>query len=177
MVDKFEPPSPGAWEIEATHTQRPITYYLGTLFPEHMMRGFKAATASCGALLDHFEVVLINQFLYLAPRPVGAPKSAKGPPPKLIFKLLTRLHPEIRRRLRRTREVFERKLWREDVACWDAEVKPRVVARNAELAAIDPSKLDTEPWCSTCSTSRSASPTPCSSTTRSTCARCCRLAI
>jgi phosphohistidine swiveling domain-containing protein len=143
-VEKFEPPSPGAWELESTHTQRPITHYLGAMFTEHMMRGFKFATANYGALLDHFEMALINQFVYMAPRAVGAPKSAKGPPPKLIFKLLTKLHPEIRKRLKRTREVFEGKLWREDVARWDAEIKPRIIKRNAELAAVEPTKLDTD---------------------------------
>ena len=143
MVDKaFTPPSPGAWEIESTHTQRPMTRYLAAVLPEQMMRGFKEATARNGALLDHFEIALINGFLYMAPRPVGAPKSAKGPPPKLIFKLLTKLHPEIRRRLGRAREVFEGKLWREDVARWDNEIKPAIVKRNAELAAVDPAKLD-----------------------------------
>lgn len=138
----FTPPSPGAWEIEATHTQRPLTYFLGAIYPVQMMRGFKEGTARYGLLLSHFEAALINQFLYLAPRPVGAPPSASKPPPKLIFKLLTKLHPEIRRRIKRMREVFETKAWREDVARWDTEVKPPIVKRNAELAAVTPSALD-----------------------------------
>lgn len=138
----FVPPAPGAWEIEATHLQRPISRWLGELFGPHMMRGFKEGSARYGALLDHLEVATINGFIYTCPRPVGAPKSAKGPPPKLVFKLLTKLHPEIRRRIKRSREVFEGKLWREDVVRWDTQVKPAIVKRNAELRAIDPSKLD-----------------------------------
>jgi pyruvate,water dikinase len=138
----FEPPSPGAWELEATHLQRPVTRWLADIFATNMVAGFKEGTARYGALLDHLEVAVINGFIYLAPRPVGAPKKAKGPPPKLIFKLLTKLHPEIRRRIKRSREVFEGKLWREDVVRWDTEWKPAAMKRNAELAAIDPSKLD-----------------------------------
>ena len=142
-VEKFVPPAPGAWEIEATHMQRPLSRWLAELFPTHMMRGFKEATARYGVLLSHLDVALIGGFVYMCPRPVGAPAKAKGPPPKLIFKLLTKLHPEIRRRIKRSREVFEGKLWRADVERWDKEIKPAIMKRNAELAAVDPSKLDT----------------------------------
>src|SRR4051812_23013772 len=138
----FEPPSPGAWELEATHMQRPASRWLAPLFKTNMMAGFKDGSARYGALLDHLEVAVINGFIYMCPRPVGAPKKAKGPPPKFIFKLLTKLHPEIRRRIKRTGEVWEGKLWREDVTRWDGEWKPAIVKRNGELAAIEPSKLD-----------------------------------
>lgn len=141
-VEKFVPPSPGAWEIEATHMQRPISRWLNEFFGAQMMRGFKEATARYGALLSHLDVATIGGFIYMCPRPVGAPKGAKGPPPKLVFKLLAKLHPEIRRRIKRSREVFEGKLWREDVERWDREIKPRIVKRNAELAAVEPTKLD-----------------------------------
>lgn len=140
----FVPPAPGAWEIEATHMQRPISRWLAELFPANMMRGFKEATARYGVLLSHLEVAVIGGFIYMCPRPVGAPPKAKGPPPKLIFKLLTKLHPEIRRRLKRSKEVYEGKLWREDVERWDREIKPAIIKRNGELRAVDPSKLDTK---------------------------------
>lgn len=140
----FHPPGPGAWELETAHMQRPLTRWMQQMFAANMMRGFKDSTARYGALLSHLEVAIINGFVYLCPRPVGAPASAKGPPPKLIFKLLTRLHPEIRRRIKRAGEVFATKAWRDDVARWDSEWKPAILARNAELFAVDPTKLDTE---------------------------------
>jgi pyruvate,water dikinase len=143
MVEKFEPPGPGAWELESTHMQHPATRWTAQVFPEFMMKGFKHATANYGALLDHLEVTVINGFIYMCPRPVGAPKTAKGPPPKLIFKLLTKLHPELRKRIKRSRVVFEQKLWREDVAQWDREWKPAILERNAELAVVQPAKLET----------------------------------
>ena len=102
-----------------------------------MMRGFKAGTSYYGALLDYLEVVVINRFLYMTPRPVGAPKGAKGPPPKAIFKLLTWLHPEIRRRVRRSAEVFRKKIWREDLRLWDDEVRPTLAAEAGALLADD----------------------------------------
>jgi pyruvate,water dikinase len=108
----FKPPAPGAWELEQTHLQRPLSHWVRELFTQNMMRGFKETTAKYGFLLDYLEPAVINGFGYMCPRPVGAPKGAKGPPPKLIFKLLTKLHPEVRRRLRRAGEVWHKKVWR-----------------------------------------------------------------
>jgi pyruvate,water dikinase len=102
-----------------------------------MMRGFKAGTSYYGALLDYLDVAVINRFIYMTPRPVGAPKGSKGPPPKAIFKLLTRLHPEIRRRVRRSGEVFQQKIWREDLRLWDNEVRPTLAAEAKALLADD----------------------------------------
>src|SRR5687768_13224228 len=99
--DRFEPPSPGAWERESTHMQHPLSRFLSAFFPQAFIRGFKESSAYYGLLLDYLEVAVINGFMYSAPRPVGAPKDAKGPPPKPIFKLLTWFHPEIRRRIAR----------------------------------------------------------------------------
>ena len=88
-------------------------------------------------LLDYIEFAVVNGFVYICPRGVGAPKGAKGPPPKLIFKVLTKLHPEVRRRIRTVAEVFATKRWREDVAQWDSEWKPAITRENNELQAVD----------------------------------------
>jgi pyruvate,water dikinase len=112
------------------------------VFAPNMMRGFKDFTPRYGLLIDHLEFTTINSFAYVCPRPVGAPKGAKGPPPKLIFKILTKLHPAIRRRIRRAAEVWAGKTWREDVKLWRDEWKPRIVAENRALTVVDPSKLD-----------------------------------
>src|SRR5258706_275432 len=104
---KFEPPRPGSSEIDLTHFPRPMSLVQQGLFLGHFARGFAEGTKMYGLLLDHLEGAAIHGFLYSAPRPVGAPLDAKGPPPKFIFKLLTMLHPEVRRRIRRSKEVIE----------------------------------------------------------------------
>jgi rifampicin phosphotransferase len=116
---------------------KPPSVFIADVMPPAMMRGFKAGTSHYGALLDYLEVAIVNRFLYMTPRPVGAPKGAKGPPPKPIFKLLTRLHPEIRRRVRRSEAVFQQKIWRDDVRLWDVEVKPTLAAEAKLLLAED----------------------------------------
>jgi phosphohistidine swiveling domain-containing protein len=133
----FLPPSPGAWEIERTHFTRPISRFAAAVFPANMKRGFSEATRAYGALLDHIELAAVNGIIYSAARAVGAPKDAKAPPPKPIFWLLQRLHPEIRRRIKRADEVFARRYWREELQWWDNEIKPMIAAEAKALLDED----------------------------------------
>jgi pyruvate,water dikinase len=109
--------------------------------PGPMMAGFREGTRRYGVLLDYLDIAVINRFLYVAPRAVGAPKSAQGHPPRLIFALLRRFHPEIRRRVKRADEVFRTKFWRQDLEWWDREVKPGMQAQAHALLAEDLSAL------------------------------------
>src|SRR5688572_4365460 len=106
MTDTFTPPSPGAWELEQTHLTKPPSVLIAELIPAPMMRGFSEGTRHYGLLLDHLEVAIVNRFLYIAPRPVGAPKSARETPPRLVFEILRRVHPAIRRRIKRAESVL-----------------------------------------------------------------------
>ena len=133
----FTPPSPGAWELEQTHLTRPPSVFIAATMPPAMMAGFREGTRVYGVLLDYLEVAVINRFLYMAPRAVGAPKSAKGPPPRLVFEILRRVHPEIRRRVARAADVFRDRYWREDVIRWDREVKPAMLGQARALLAED----------------------------------------
>jgi rifampicin phosphotransferase len=137
QLDSFTPPGPGVWERESVHTMRPVSRSQEAVFPEAATAGFAWSMKRYGLLLDYMEFKVVNRFVYIAIRPVGAPKSAKGPPPKLIFKLLTKFHPEIRRRIRRIEEVWKTKAWREDVAIWDSEWKPQILRENRELQSVD----------------------------------------
>ena len=136
-IGEFNPPGPGVWELDSTHLNRPLSRAAASFFPEAATAGFKETTRRYGLMLDHLEFGIANRFVYNCARGVGAPKDAKAPPPKFIFKLLTKLHPELRRRARRIAEVFETKFWREDVARWDAEVKPAITRENTALQRVD----------------------------------------
>jgi pyruvate,water dikinase len=111
---KFAPPSPGSWQLDATHCVRPRSRWLSELFEERYTPGFREGFARYGALLDTIEYASINGFPYLAVRPLGAPKDAKGTPPKFLFSLLLRLVPALRRRRARAAEVLSEKTWRKD---------------------------------------------------------------
>jgi phosphohistidine swiveling domain-containing protein len=111
--------------------------FVADVFPDAMMAGFKAGTHKYCVLLDHLEVAVINRFFYFAPRPVGAPKSAKGAPPRLLFEIMRRVHPEIRRRVAGAESVFRDRVWRQDVDMWDRELRPRMAEEARALLAED----------------------------------------
>ena len=137
----FTPPSAGAWELEQTHLTKPPSVFMADVQPHPMMAGFREGTRRYGVLLDYLDIAVINRFLYVAPRAVGAPKSARRHPPRPIFALLRRIHPEIRRRVKRADEVFRTKFWRQDLEWWDGDVKPGLRARANVLLAEDLSAL------------------------------------
>jgi phosphohistidine swiveling domain-containing protein len=130
---EFKAPGPGSWELEQTHFAKPATRYASTLVSEPLARGFGEGTKRYGLLLDTLRMRFVNDFGYVKFAPVGAPDNASGPPPRPIFMLLTRLHPEIRRRIKTAPDVFTKKLWREDMRRWDEEIKPDSIARNRKL--------------------------------------------
>jgi pyruvate,water dikinase len=51
---------------------------------------------------------------------------------------------ELPQRFRRAEEVFERKLWREQLREWDETAKPAAIAKHRELQAVDPDALSNE---------------------------------
>ena len=120
----FVKPRPGAWKLDASHCEQPLPRFMDGVFEAGFSRGFRAAFAAYGALVDDNEAALVNGFVYTCIRPFGAPAEPKGPPPRFVFKLLMWLHPEVRRRLRRSERVFVDKLWREEVRRYREEWAP-----------------------------------------------------
>src|SRR5688500_5115189 len=112
---------------------RPLSGFMADAFPRAMRRGFEEGSRFYGLLLDYIEMAVVHRFVYACYRPVAAPKGAKGPPPRLLFKLLQKLHPELRRRNARAIATFRDRLWREDMRRWDEEVKPANVREGRGL--------------------------------------------
>ncbi len=138
---EFEVPGPGSWTLEVLHYNRPVSRYAGQHFFDALMEGMRQSNEHYGTPLEKLEFQLINRFIYLQPRPVGAPPGATDLPPKWLFTLMQYLHPAIRKRRKRARWAVAEKIWRNDVALWDNEVKPAVLARAAELRAVDVAAL------------------------------------
>ena len=137
----FEAPDAGSWEQDGTHFPRPVTLFLQEAFREGFIRGFKMGTACYGLLLDHIEPGFVNGFFYNKMVIVGAPENAKGPPPKLVFKLMCMLHPETRRRLKTAATVLQEKPWRAHMQNWDTVLKPQSTQNHLRLQSRDLASL------------------------------------
>ena len=118
---RFEAPRPGTWEIDAVHFPRPVTRYWAEMHPEPFKRGSAEFARYYGMVLGGLEYAYIHGFAYKTVNP--APEE------------------QIPERFARAAEVWERKLWREQLREWDETFKPRSIATHRELQAIDPDEL------------------------------------
>jgi rifampicin phosphotransferase len=98
-----------------------VTRYWAEMHPEPFKRGFSELTRFYGMLIEGMEYRYVNGFAYSAMRPVA--------------------EEEIPERLARAGEVFERKLWREQLRDWDESFKPASIAAHRELQSVDPDAL------------------------------------
>ena len=113
----FEPPGPGSWNLDPVHFPRPVTRYWAEMHPEPFRRGTHEFMAYYGMLLESLETQYVNGFAYNKMNP--APDH------------------EIPERFARAEEVWEKKLWRDQLRDWDETFKPAAIKTHRELQSID----------------------------------------
>lgn len=141
MAILFEPPGPGTWELDRTHFPRPAAPTTQAIFKLYFSAGMARATARYGLVLDRLAYAPVNGWFYNQVRVVGAPPGAPVPP-KLVLQILTRLHPEYRRRAKAARRTFTEHLWREDIERWHREEKPARQQAHLRLLRVPLAQLD-----------------------------------
>src|SRR5262245_44592494 len=120
----FDPPGPGSWDLDPVHFPRPVTAYWAEMHPQPFGQGYGDMTAFYGAPFQTRLTTYVNGFCYGQMQPI---------PPE-----------EFPGRVQRAAEVFEGKLWREQVKEWDQVRKPATVKLQREIQAIDPDQLTDE---------------------------------
>lgn len=141
MSVAFSPPGPGTWELDSTHFPRPAAPMTQQIFSRHFPAGMAQATARYGLVLDRLAYGAAGGWLFSQVRPVGAAPGA-APPPKLVLQLVTRIHPEYRRRARIARDLFARRPWREDIERWHRVQKPGRIHAHLRLLRAPLAELD-----------------------------------
>ena len=121
---RFDPPGPGHWVLDPVHFPRPVTRYWAEIHPEAIKRGTNDFARYYGMLIDGMEMAYVNGFAYNTMRPTA--------------------EDGIPQRFQRAEEVFQKKLWREQLRDWDETCKPSSIAAHRELQAIDPDALSDE---------------------------------
>ena len=117
----FEPPGPGSWNLDPVHFPRPVTRYWTEMHPEPFRRGTREFMAFYGTVIESLEMQYVNGFAYTTMRP--APED------------------DIPRRFARAEQVWERKVWREQLREWDDTAKPAAVRTHRELQSVDADAL------------------------------------
>ena len=95
-----------------------------TRTPRPFRRGFGEFTRFYGMLLDTLDTAYPNGFSYTMMSP-AAPE-------------------EVPARIQRAQEVFDGRLWREQLREWDEVVKPASIATHREIQSVDPDALSDE---------------------------------
>lgn len=142
-LGEFVAPGKGAWELDGSHFNRPCSPMFQTLFAPNMAAGFKKSTERYGALVSHLDFAFVNGFAYTRLRPVAAPEdaAAKAPPPAFVFKLLCKLVPALRRRIKTAAGIWEQREWRVQLEEWKT-AKAAAIAKHLVLQAVDLEALD-----------------------------------
>ncbi len=121
---RFDPPGPGLWALDPVHFPRPVTRYWAETHPAAMKRGTNDFARFYGLLFDGMETTYVNGFAYNTMLP--APEE------------------DLPHRFQRAEEVFEKKLWREQLRQWDETCKPASIAEHRDIQAVDPDALSDE---------------------------------
>jgi phosphohistidine swiveling domain-containing protein len=98
-----------------------VTRYFVETHPEPFRRGFSDFTRFYGMPVEGMQYGYVNGFAYSTMRPLA--------------------EDEIPARLQRAEEVFEKKLWREQLRDWDDNFKPASIRVHRELQSVDADAL------------------------------------
>lgn len=115
----FQAPGPGSWTMDPVHWPRPLTPWMAQVFPEPFSRGFAEGGRRYGLLFSHFEVAIVNHYLFMKAVPAT----------------------EVASRFETCREALDGQFWRQDLDLWDRDIKPDSIRRNRNLLAVDPTAL------------------------------------
>lgn len=136
-MTEWNPPGPGPWQQDSAHTPVSQTAIMQEVYPAGFNRGFTETFGRYGLLLDRLAMGVVNGFTYHQPQPFDMP-GPDGPMPR------DQIEAEFGRRLGIATQTLETKLWRQDLDDWDAQWKPRAIARHRELSGVELGALDDE---------------------------------
>ncbi len=138
----WERPGPGTWLLDSSHSGPAPGPILRSVMATTLERGLAEGLAMFGAPLKGMEVRWLNGKLYRRLVPIVGANSDRPPPPAPVLWLASRLHPAFRKQERQAKKSFALKIWRNELARWESEWKPRQIARNLELSDVGVEALD-----------------------------------
>lgn len=140
----WDKPGPGTWELDTSHCGPAPGPVQRALYEHGLNTGTEEGFRLFGAPLKGMEMRWVNGKFYRRLVPiVGGGRDLPAPPAPVMW-LASRLHPAFRREEKQARESFRTKRWRQELARWEQEWKPRLTARNLSLTDTDVASLADE---------------------------------
>jgi pyruvate,water dikinase len=138
----WDKPGPGTWELDQSHCGPAPGPIQRGIYARCLPEGIGAGMALFGSPIKTMDMRWVHGKFYrrLVPQ-VGGGRDLP-PPPKPLLWLAARVHPTLRAQERRAKESFETKRWRAELARWEQEWKPALIADNLAAGAVDLTGLD-----------------------------------
>lgn len=140
MVD-WQPPGPGTWELDTAHFDPEVSRPTRDLMSAAMADGLSAGMELAGGPVKRIDAQFVNGRMYTRIVPLVGGSRDLPTPPKQVIWLVARLHPEFRRRAKRSAEALDGRYWMEEFARWEREWKPKLIATSHRLGAVEVSEL------------------------------------
>jgi rifampicin phosphotransferase len=139
---RFDPPGPGGWKRLADHFPDALTPEYQRLYAETAPAGMAIGMERHGVLARSIDVGYVHGHLYITPVPIAGPREMRRTPPVAAVWLLSRVHPEFRRRTRSARRALTERPWRAVAAHWFDTERFEWERRNTAIQDIDVTALD-----------------------------------
>jgi hypothetical protein len=130
----------GFWERDVSHSPKPLTPMLGSVFFAARNAALREMFATFGFLVETLEFREIGGWEYSRLVPLGG--RDRGAPPPYLMPVLFRVLPALRRRIRACVAAVRDDAAGAMIDRWYTEWQPDLTARAAGLLADDPAALD-----------------------------------
>jgi rifampicin phosphotransferase len=141
MSEPFQQPGPGGWRRLADHFPKPVTAEFQRIYSETFRQGTAAFFADYGVVAAGADVDFVHGHPYVTPLPLLGSLERRRKPRRSAVWLLSRVHPEFRRRAARARTSLAERPWRAVTDRWFAEERASWLSRSGALEAEDPGHL------------------------------------
>ncbi len=139
----WTPPGPGSWTCDRSHCSPAPTLLFRRIAGNHTAPVYRRIMEQFGGAAGTMELQFVHGAMYRRVVPLVAPDRDRGKvPPAFVLWLLTRLHPEFRRRERTAYRVLNERIFEDDVTNWIERERFEWIDDNTALQSIDVGQLD-----------------------------------
>lgn len=131
----FEPPGPGTWQQDRSHMPEPMTRLGFDLAAAPFADGFTKTFRDYGVPVQSVTMASVHGYMYLRLQFAGEPGPDGPPDPAEVGAFIGQCAAS-------AEDALGRKVWREVMQLWDAELKPGAVAASVRLNSVDLAALD-----------------------------------
>lgn len=145
-TNRIEPewvaPGPGAWVLDKSHGPGNPTPFFRRIASELTGQAYRVALSEFGAAVDTIDIGFAHGNMYRRIVPlVGAKFDTGKVPPKPALWLATRLHPEFRRREKRSAEYLLKKPYVAEIKRWATTERFEWEGKNRAFQQVEPKDL------------------------------------